>query len=464
MTSLAHTLAEFVLGTPEGDIPAAEFDTAARSIFDAVGTALAGSTSGHGRIVHDYVNSLGGTPEARLIGTSAAAPAPLAALANGTFVHADDFDDMGGFGHPGSILAPALLAAAELDPAVSGAALPAAYVLGFEAATCLYEEGKYDPADGCFHATSVFGALAATAAIARLLELSVDETARALTLAASQGGGLARNNGSMVKPLHAGLGASAALNAVRFAQAGLEGAPDALEAAGGFAETYFRHKATRPARVVASLGAPYKLSRLHTIKTFPCCGSNQSPLLALRQLMREQGLTIADIEEIVIEDMPETSSILRFHVPRRGLQGKFSVYHTLATMAVRGDVVIDDFTDDAVADPEIAAARARVRASVSSTWNSLHGEERKARGNAVTVHTQDRRTLRNTIPRTEMIGSPSHPYSWPELEQKFRLNAARALAPDGVDAAAAAWRDLRDAASARDAIARICEAVEHVGH
>jgi 2-methylcitrate dehydratase PrpD len=458
VATLSDQFAEFLLGTKGADIPEADLEACAQSVYDAIGTGLAGRGSPHGKIVEQYVLSQGSVEEATIIGSDKRAPAPLAGLANGVFVHADDFDDMGAYGHPSAPLVPALLAASEMAglDSISGEEFVVAYALGFETAMTLYADGKYDQYDACFHSTPVFGAVGSAGALSRLLGLSHDETVAAIAIAASPAGGLGRNNGTMVKPLHAGFSASAAISAVQLAQAGVRGATDVLEGRGGFAETFFRHRAMQPARVANAIGNPYKAaSHLH-VKVFPCCGSNQSALHAVRELVAMEGISYDQIDECVVEQMADTSPVLRYPSPVRGLNGKFSIHYTVGNLLLKGKLKIDDFTDAETQKPEVKEAVAKVKAEVLSRWDKRAGADRKAQGNPVRITTKDGKVYHHAIQRSLMLGSPKNRMTWDELTVKFDDNAARELngAP-AISEASRLWRNLREQPTLSPAFASI---------
>ena len=80
--STAH-VAQFVAETDWEKIPANIHPTAKYLIFDHLCVTLAGSRSDAGRLVQEYVDGLGGPPEAPILGTRRRVPVPFAALANG---------------------------------------------------------------------------------------------------------------------------------------------------------------------------------------------------------------------------------------------------------------------------------------------------------------------------------------------------------------------------------------------
>jgi len=91
---LTKQVAEFIVATRYADIPRDVIDLGKKSILDGFGLALAGSVSGMGPLVRQYVQTFGpGATAASVIGTAVKCHPRLAALANGVWIHADDFDD-----------------------------------------------------------------------------------------------------------------------------------------------------------------------------------------------------------------------------------------------------------------------------------------------------------------------------------------------------------------------------------
>jgi 2-methylcitrate dehydratase PrpD len=454
MMYLADALASFMLETRAADVPEEQLAAAHRACFDAVGASLAGRSSPHGQLAERYVTAQHEAGQATLLGSGTRTSAPNAALANGVFVHADDFDDSGGYGHPSCALVPALLAAAELAGPVSGSAVLAAYCLGYEVGLTMYRTGNYQQYDQCFHSTPVFGTLAAACAVSRLLGLTSRETTAAIGIAASTAGGLGRNAGTTVKPLHAGISANGAILAALLAAEGIAAADNIIEARSGFAEVFFQHRALNRDAFLGSLGNPFKLASNLSMKRYPCCAGNITALAATSAIMAEHGLSYDEVESVVVSDMPETSPVLRFNAPERGLNGKFCVRYTVASLIQRGDVRVTDFSDEAVSGAAIRAAIEKVDVGVLP--RSDRAQERKGQPNPVRVRTKDGRVYDKTVHREAVTGSAARPFSWDELTGKFAANAGHGLPrPARVAAAVAAWRRLPELPDVREAIAAV---------
>src|SRR5438552_2228692 len=207
-------VAQFVSDTTLAQIPDDVLELGKKSILDGLGLALAGSMAESGTLVLKYLQNLGleqtGT---RVLGSGMRVPARFAAFANGVSIHADDFDDTqlaaakdrvyGLLTHPTAPALPAVLALAE-RARLDGRAVTTAYQIAVEVECKIAEAILPRHYQQGFHTTATCGAIGAAAGASRLLELDREATRRALSLAASQAGGLRENFGTMTKPFHAG--------------------------------------------------------------------------------------------------------------------------------------------------------------------------------------------------------------------------------------------------------------------
>ncbi len=120
----------------------------------------------------------------------------------------------------------------------TGKDLLKAYVLGIEV-ICKIAANAPNVQDRGFHSTPVFGSLGATVACASLLKLPIDKIKAALGVAASGAGGIHRQQGSMVKPFHAGNSARNGAEAALLASKGFTADAAIFEAPRGFCDTFF---------------------------------------------------------------------------------------------------------------------------------------------------------------------------------------------------------------------------------
>lgn len=424
MNNTTREVAAFIVETPSDCVPARDRKAAARACWDTSGVLLAGSVQPVGRLILGHVAQRGGNPEATVLGTAVRTSAVLAALANGTFAHALDYDDMGAYGHPSGCLLTSLLAAAEqAKRPVSGYELLTAYCIGFEVGAGLKNASGYDQAERGFHSTAVFGGLAAAAACSRLLHLSVDQTMAALGIAASETGGLIANFGTMTKPLHMGLAARNGTRAALLARAGFTAAQDIIEARQGFAETFFGLGTYDLSTMVPRLGNPFRVADSITLKKYPCCGSNHSALDSVLGVMAERGIKYENVERVDVHEVLDSTPVVRYPLPETGLQGKFSLRYAVATAIWKQSVTIEDFTDERVKSSEMRDAMQKVRVHIVPRWHpaSMYGA---GAANPVEIRLRDGKVISAATDRSEMLGTPVNPLSDSALAAKVRTSVS----------------------------------------
>ena len=206
-------------------------------ILDTVGVTIAGAQEDATRIVLGVSGSASGPSlvfgHARRIG------ALDAALVNGTASHALDFDDCNNTlgGHPSVPILPALFALAD-ETGATGKDFIAAYVAGFETECKLSMVVNFYQYTRGWHPTTTIGVFGSAAACAHLLKLSVEQTATALSIAASLAAGVKSNFGTMTKPLHVGHCARSGLFAALLARDGFTAGAQAFEHKQGYFEVF----------------------------------------------------------------------------------------------------------------------------------------------------------------------------------------------------------------------------------
>src|SRR4051812_8115049 len=237
--SLTDYVAGFIVDLSYADISAEVAHCGKRSILDGIGLAFAGAASHTGNIVRQYLRGLGIANEngSSVIGSHLRLPARFAAFANGVSIHADDYDDTqlaiakdrvyGLLTHPTAPALPPVLALAERERR-SGADLMLAYQVGVEVECKVAEAIMPRHYQHGFHSTATCGSIGAAAGAAKLLGLDRDATRRALSIGATQAGGLRENFGTMTKPFHAGRAAENGVVAAEIAALGFTASQNGL--------------------------------------------------------------------------------------------------------------------------------------------------------------------------------------------------------------------------------------------
>jgi 2-methylcitrate dehydratase PrpD len=428
MATAANTIADWALGLSHGEIPGDVVEHAKLHFLDTIGCGLAASALGVAGEGRTAMAELGGQGAASVIGHEGGLPAVNAAFANAMLCHGLDFDDThsDSVSHVSTVITPASLAAAEAAGA-SGRDLITAVVAGNEIVTRVgtAASGKFHRQG--FHPTAICGIFGGTAAASRLAGLSAHDTTSALGLAGSMAGGLFAylDTGTATKPLHPAWAAHGSLLAARLAALGAEGPETVLEGRFG---VYHAFLGAAPGEIdiaaqLADLGSRWETPRI-AYKPYPACHFIHGSLGATRELV-EAGLTADDIEDILVR-IPQAGVALVLEpeaskrAPRTDYEAKFSLQYSTAAMIVRGKVGVQDYTDEAIADPRVLDIAAKVRYEIKE-YDSYPA----AFPGGVVVKLKDGRELHADLPYQK--GGPENPLSTDEVLAKFRGNAALAL-------------------------------------
>jgi len=115
VSQLMRQLAGYVATATRKGLPPAVAEKTRHHVLDTIAAMVSGSRLPPGRMVISHVKTLGGVPEATVVGSKCVTSAVNAALANGMLAHADETDDSHApaLMHPGCAIVSAALATAE---------------------------------------------------------------------------------------------------------------------------------------------------------------------------------------------------------------------------------------------------------------------------------------------------------------------------------------------------------------
>jgi len=432
---ITEKLAHFVAETGVDGIPQDALNIARMGITDCIGVTFPGSLEPLGKIMRDYARKMGGVNDCSIIGSDLKTSPYLAALVNGTMGHALDYDDMGGFGHPSVALAPAVLAIGE-SIGTSGKDILAAYVIGFEVASCLCGPLMMSHYTRGWHSTDNFGSLGAAAAAAWLLKLNVHQVRMTLGIVASLAGGLRQNFGTMTKPLHAGQAAANGIQAALLAQAGFTANENIIEAPLGFAKVFGHDEEVDWAKASEGLGKIFNITSPTfsgiAIKPYPSCGGTHCSIDAALFLKKEYGLKSDDIAEVELgTNSFMINRLLIHHRPRTGLEGKFSLEYTVARALHSGEVKLKHLTDEGVNEPPVKSLIERTKWVEKYPMPAL-GQPLEGLGpQSVTVKLKDGKEYSHEVNISK--GLPQNPLTPDQFNEKYKDCASTVLSNEGVE-------------------------------
>ena len=422
--SLTAYVADFIVETKAAEIPADVAHLGKRSVLDGIGLAFAGAASETGRIVRRYLDTLllPNNDGSTVIGGSKCIPARFAAFANGTSIHADDYDDTqlaaakdrvyGLLTHPTAPALPAVLALAERAGA-SGRDLMTAYQIAVEVECKIAEAILPRHYQHGFHSTATCGAIGAGAGAARMLGLDREKTRRALSLAASQAGGLRENFGTMTKPFHAGRAAESGAVAAELASLGFTASPIGLEADRGFFRAAGGGYSAE--MIDGKLGSPWTFASPGvSIKPHPSGSLTHPGMSVMLDLIRRHDIKSERVKRVKVGTNHNMPNALIHHRPANELQAKFSMEFCMAILLIERRAGLAQFTDEVVNRPDVQALIRKVDFGV-------HPEAEAAGFDKMTtiieVELDDGTRFDGRADFGK--GSPTNPMSDRELEQKF---------------------------------------------
>ncbi len=319
------------------------------AIIDTLACMVAGREDVSTKTVFEAFALTGSAGEALLVTGETSNPI-VAALVNGTAAHALDYDDnfLPGMSHASAVIVPAMLAVADFDK-ISGAQLIDAYLAGLQAQALIGDGVGQAHYTAGWHGTSTIGSIGTAVAVAHLLGLDEEMTARAITIAVSYASGTKGQFGTLIKPFHAGMAARNAVEAALLAKAGMQARPDILEGAQGF-HSLFAGDQRRSWKTDVILAATDHIIETAGVmpKKHPCCGSTHLIVDGLLDLMREHDFTAEDVESVEALVGIANYRNLTYPQPVDEMQARFSMQYCVARALRAGHLSLSDFTPQAV--------------------------------------------------------------------------------------------------------------------
>jgi 2-methylcitrate dehydratase PrpD len=442
VASPTRRLCEFLAGLGYAEVPRAVVVRTQELLIDWLGAALAGVGSGPVPALAAFAAEMGPAsgPSEILPGRGSTSPL-FAALVNGAASHVAEQDDLhnGSVLHPGTVVFPAVVAVAQAEGKSGRDAILAA-VAGYEAGIRIGEflgRSHYR----AFHTTGTAGALAAAAAVSKLLGLDADATEHALGSAGTQAAGLWAflRDAADSKPLHTAKAAADGLLSAYLARAGVTGARAILEGPQGLAASMSTD--ADPARLTDRLGTRWALAET-SLKWHASCRHTHPAADALLAILASERLPADRIARVTARVHQAAIDVLGpVTAPRTVHQAKFSMGTVLGLCAVHGRAGLAEFEDHALRDPRVAAFRDRVVMAFDAEVDAAYPQRWLGKVEVVTV---DGRSVsaRVDVPK----GDPGNALSRAELEDKaLRLAQLRhAATADEMRAAIARIRALDD--------------------
>ncbi|HEY7466309.1 MAG TPA: MmgE/PrpD family protein, partial [Dehalococcoidia bacterium] len=286
----------------------------------------------------------------------------------------------------------------------------AAMVAGYEASGRIGEAISPGLGERGFHACiiTVFGGVVAAA---RLLGLTVEQTAQAIALAATSMGGLAISTNGTSREYHAGATALSAVNAVQAAARGFTGVEEILEAKRGFLET-FGAKDGAVEGLTRNFGASWDIVTDLAIKVWPGSHPLSAAVEAAVNAAREGNVDPAAVDSIRVAG-PRFRTLVGHRHPTDLPGAIHSLAYYLAAAVVDKEFGWQHVSMEKVLDPAIGRLQDLVDVEPMTepslyTWGW---------GATVTIRLKDGTQHRATVNAPQ--GSGPRGIEWADVERKL---------------------------------------------
>ena len=400
------------------NLPPEAILAAKKAIMDTVGVMIAGSSVKGCQLLVDYLRRWGGRQESTIAVFGDKLPCNHAAQANGAMARAWEIDDITDRFplHPSASVVPTCLAVAEYAGEKSGKEFITAVALGQDLVIRMAFANKVSPVTSGRY--NLFRVFSSTGSAGKLLGLSEEELLNAMGIAYSQmvGDGQAAREGVMTSYIQQGTIAKSGIESAFMAQTGITGSNDVLQGPFGFYNVFEPDPDLET--LTSDLGVRFLGTELST-KLYTACRFNHEPIDLALDLVREEGFNQDSIEEITVR-VPEQMYTMCCHPldkkrrPKTHVEAQFSTPYTVAAAIVKGDVFIDELSDQAINDPDILELAQRVTPIIDSECQT----DLVIGSTIMEIKTHGGQELSKKIkfPR----GNPKNPVDMDGVKEKFR--------------------------------------------
>ena len=417
-----YRFAEHIAGTSYDDLPDDAVRAAKTYILDTFGVGIVGSS---GPWIDELIEVQGLTgrgDEARVWGHGDRMPAPAAAMCNGYQIHNSEFDCVHEQAviHPMTVLLSAVMAYAEREGDVSGRDLITVSALGVDVACNL---GVASKSALRFFRPATAGAMAASAAVAKLMGFDQERIINAMSIAYGQlcGTMQAHTEGSILLGMQIGFNARNAIIACDMAARGLDAPKNILEGPFGFLNLIEGDYDLAP--VLDEIGRTWRITEV-AHKPFPSGRATHGIVDAVMTLQKEYGFAAEDIERVEARIPP-----LTHHLVGRPIQdemianyARLCAAYVAARILIKGEIGVEDFKPEATRDPASLALGRRFEMAIDDNPDP----------NALTpiwLALELKDGSRHEITIEVVYGNPAKPMTRDAHLGKFRRNWAAAAKP-----------------------------------
>lgn len=417
---LTEQLADYVANLQYEDLPSTTQEMAKRCVLDGIANMIYGRYTPTGQKALEYVKQYmySDQQDQASVFDYREIPAELALFANTVMARCADLDDGSrrAMGHPGCVLVPAAIVAAQVYHR-TGKEVLCALVAGYD--IYIRVGGSINPTayrDRGFDSTGLCGAVAAAAVFAKLMGGSTGQIKDAIGLAALFCGGLIeyQNDGTMGKTLCGAWAAQTGLRAARLAKLGFTGPNAALEGKKAFMQAFSNDPCGD--LVLKGLGNEYCIDEVY-FKLHACMRGLHSAIDAILSLRYKYALTPAKVKSITVWTTPFVQRLSN-PKPSTVVGAQCSLQLTMAVALKFGHLSEESMLSKSLQDHEIQELSNKITCRLGEDIET-HVKNNQTHWSAVCVEVEiaDGQKVAETVYLPK--GEPECPLGWDDLVQKF---------------------------------------------
>lgn len=425
---LAVPMARHLASLRYEDLDDATVAATKRLVLDTVGAGVAAVGEDGCVEMLDLVREWGGAEQATVIGDGARVPLQHAVAVNATLCRALEIDDVSEVAliHPSATIVPVAIGAAEASTRpISGRELIATIAVATDVHNRLSVAPRVRLSGPLYRprgmsCTYQVGTMIAAAIVARLAGADADAILSAIGVAYGSAAGNQQSieDRTLGVRLQQGLSAMNGVIAARVSLRGVRGPHRPLEGRFGYYAMYWNNDYDRD-RALEGLGTRLTVTDV-SLKPYPCCKYTHTAVAAALDARGDPRFDPWRIERVELRvENAEYRSLVCDPIeekrrPRTPIDAQFSMPYCVAVALLRGRLTLEDFRQEAVADPAIRALAERI--DCVARGDTELGRKLPTPG-AIEIRMRDGGTI---SAYTEYApGHPARPLSWEETVAKF---------------------------------------------
>jgi len=432
MAPVSREMAQFAYRLQFEDIPQEAVHEAKRFLLDSMGCALAAVPNRDMQAMYRYIERLGGTPEATVIGKGLRTNAPNAALMNCLLTRALDYNDIywqQDPSHPSDLIGVAL-AVAEAN-GKTGRDVLIAIIIAYELVMRWCHAAKPGIREvGWHHATLT--QFVSPLVAGRLYDLDIDQLVAAVGISGSCHftlGGVVAGHLTNMKNTADPLASQAGVFAAMMAHEGCTGPVEIIEGKEGLAEVISNVK-WNTHELLKGLGDEFLITTC-SYKAFPSEALTHQPITATLNLCSKHRITVEDVEDILVETTTRGADILADpskYKPETKDTADHSLPYVVAVAIADGSVLPTSFREERIRDPKLKSLMKKINVVPNSEIDALFPQVKRARI-TITVKSGLKYLAQTDVAK----GDPKGTLSDEEIIAKFRANTEGILSHGCVD-------------------------------